>query len=209
MCCARGGSIDVGGVLPQPVSEPIFMPQCESYRIRVFAPSVSNLVSLAGGWLCDRVQQGWRVSAAVAELAPISALHILGVTDAQPLDTFTSHDQRSGDAESATCAAVLVVCAAMLDEHPVVRQQVRAALGNPGVEVIAWGTIDATLDERAAHAFAPARRAPVSAAGRAFKVAALRAAGIAPDPSHAAEMLSRATRNLSPDQAGLSDVAGI
>lgn len=44
------------------------------------AASAADLISIAGGWLCDRVMAGWTVTVWVPKLDDARSLAILGVT---------------------------------------------------------------------------------------------------------------------------------
>ena len=49
------------------------------YRIDVVASSVEDLVRSAGGWLFDRISQGWTVNASMTAPGDFRALRILGL----------------------------------------------------------------------------------------------------------------------------------
>ena len=48
-------------------------------RLDLRASSAAEVVSCAGGWICDRVRQGWTVTVAVPTTSQARALSILGV----------------------------------------------------------------------------------------------------------------------------------
>ena len=60
------------------------------YRLDLVAASVADVVTCAGGWLCDRVMAGWDVTVLVGEHEPMvparaEVFQSLGVTGALEL----------------------------------------------------------------------------------------------------------------------------
>ncbi|AFM19849.1 hypothetical protein Mycch_5163 [Mycolicibacterium chubuense NBB4] len=55
-------------------------------RLDLRASSAEEVVGGAGGWLCDRVRQGWTVTVAVPTASQTRALSILGVALRHPSD---------------------------------------------------------------------------------------------------------------------------
>ena len=59
------------------------------YRLHVTTSDVGELVTSAGGWICDRIHAGWDVTVSVDAPCDVRPLQILGVTTVvigQPLD---------------------------------------------------------------------------------------------------------------------------
>lgn len=48
------------------------------YRLDVVAASVADVVTCAGGWLCDRVMAGWDVTVLVGGHDDLRPIHVLG-----------------------------------------------------------------------------------------------------------------------------------
>ncbi|MGV0599364.1 hypothetical protein A5776_12300 [Mycolicibacterium elephantis] len=64
---------------------------------------VADLISVAGGWLCDRALAGWTVTVWVPDRDHIESLSILGVTareSAAPVDALAVYGAPPGDVAS-------------------------------------------------------------------------------------------------------------
>ncbi|OBI05161.1 hypothetical protein A5715_03755 [Mycolicibacter heraklionensis] len=138
------------------------------YRFDIVGRSVVDVVTAAGGWLYDRATAGWDVTVLIDDAEDTRPLEILG---AKVLDLQTVLTQWEHWPHPQTIA----VCAEMFDGHAQVRQGVIDALEHSSTEVTLWGEVPAELDSDV-----DARHHRLSAAARAFKAQALRAAGIDP-----------------------------
>ncbi|WP_099021078.1 hypothetical protein [Mycolicibacterium palauense] len=135
------------------------------YRLDVVAPSVAEVVRVAGGWLFDRVMAGWDVTVLVDGGADDRPLQILGA------DT--------GDLESALAGGLqaprphaLAVSAELYARDTRIRKGVRDALAAGQTEVTMWG--ESWPEELRGSVDTVEHR--LSVAARAFKVQALAAA---------------------------------
>lgn len=134
------------------------------YRLDVVAPSVSDAVRFAGGWIYDRVMAGWDVTVLVGGDENVRPLTILG---AETLDL----ESVLADWEGRPHPQTVAVAANMVDRDSRVLQHVRNALEQGGTEVTLWGErlpaeLDSSVDSVEHH---------LSAAARAFKAKALAA----------------------------------
>ncbi|WP_109470805.1 hypothetical protein [Mycolicibacter sinensis] len=143
------------------------------YRFDVVGRSVLDVVTAAGGWLYDRATAGWDVTVMILDKEDTRPLQILG---ARVLNLASVLKQWEQWPHPQTIA----VCAEMFDGHAQVRQGVLDALEHSSTEVTLWGTVPAEL-----HSDVDARQHRLSAAARAFKAQALRAAGVDPADSGA------------------------
>jgi hypothetical protein len=135
------------------------------YRLDVVAPTVSDAVRFAGGWVYDRVMAGWDVTILVGSDEDVRPLRILGATT---LDLESVLDTWQERPHPQTVA----VAAEMFERDPRVLAHVRTALDQGATEVTVWGErlpaeLDSSVDSVAHH---------LSAAARAFKAKALAAA---------------------------------
>lgn len=144
------------------------------YRFDIVGRSVLDVVTAAGGWLYDRATAGWEVTVMI-----LDAFADFGDTDIRPLQILGA---RVLDLESVLTQweqwphpQTIAVCAEMFDGHARVRQGVIDALEHSSTEVTLWGDVPAEL-----HRDVDARQHRLSAAARAFKAQALRAAGVDP-----------------------------
>ncbi|KUI11307.1 hypothetical protein AU193_11980 [Mycobacterium sp. GA-1285] len=136
------------------------------YRLDVVAPTVSDAVKNAGGWIYDRVMAGWDVTVLVGGDEDVRPLTILG---ARTLDL----ESILANWEDRPHPQTVAVAANMIDRDTRVLQHVRNALDQGATEVTLWGErVPAELDssvESVEHR--------LSAAARAFKTKALAATG--------------------------------
>ena len=137
--------------------------------LTVIAGSMADVVTQAGGWLCDRARAGWDVNVRVADRRDGRPLAILG---AASLDTDAASilDGTPRDGEVAVSAALLKTDARIRDD-------VLGLLKRGGTEVTVWGD-DWPIE--LGRAVAPVEHR-VSAAARAFKAHAMRAADVPHD----------------------------
>lgn len=137
------------------------------YDLTVIARGAQDVVRAAGGWLCDRVRAGWKVSVFTGTADAPAAAGVLGVrvlpADADPVGLVRS------------TSAALAISAELLDADQVLRAEVLRAVDRCGVELTVWGATPA--------GFLAGRmtttRHQLSGAARAFKSQALAAAGSA------------------------------
>ncbi|BBZ21830.1 hypothetical protein MHIB_02480 [Mycolicibacter hiberniae] len=138
------------------------------YRFDIVGRSVIDVVSAAGGWLYDRAAAGWDVTVMIDGAEDVRPLQILGARVADLASVLKQWDRWPHP-------QTIAVCAQMFDGHAQVRQGVLDALDHSSTEVTLWGDVPAELDSDV-----DVRQHRLSAAARAFKAQALRAAGIAP-----------------------------
>jgi hypothetical protein len=132
----------------------------------VVAPTVSDAVRFAGGWIYDRVMAGWDVTVLIAGDENVRPLEILGAAVRDLESVLESWEDRP----HPQTVAVAAECFAS-DSR--VHQHVLNALEQGATEVTLWGErlpaeLDASVDCVEHH---------LSAAARAFKTQALAAAG--------------------------------
>lgn len=129
--------------------------------LAIVATDPSDVVANAGGLICDRVQQGWRVLVLLPAGTDTRALRILGA-DTAPLQS------PPDDLREARTA--LMTSATLYAGDRTVRSDVDSALATKSTEVLMWGT------RSLANATGVSHR--LSAAAVAFKTHALRAAAL-------------------------------
>lgn len=141
------------------------------YRFDLVGRSVLDVVMAAGGWLYDRATAGWDVTVMILDAPENTDTRPLQILGARVLDLASVLTQWEQWPHPQTIA----VCAEMFDGHAQVRQGVIDALEHSSTEVTLWGDVPAELDRDV-----DSRQHRLSAAARAFKAQALRAAGIDP-----------------------------
>ncbi|GFG70779.1 hypothetical protein [Mycolicibacter senuensis] len=141
------------------------------YRFDIVGHSVVDIVTAAGGWLYDRATAGWDVSVMMLDAFEGTDTRPLQILGARVLDlaSVLTHWEQWPHPQT------IAVCAQMFDGHARVRQGVLDALEHSSTEVTLWGDVPAEL-----HRDVDTRQHRLSAAARAFKAQALRAAGIDP-----------------------------
>ncbi len=148
------------------------------HEMTVVASSVGDVVASAGGWLYDRRMSGWQVNVLVADRTFERALRILG---ADVLDL-------AGDLEAMTDdpdrAATLAVAADMYASDMRVRRFVSSS-DRRRAEIALWGDTGSFRGNVSAVSY------QMTAAARAFKAHALRAAGLERESVSATEALFR------------------
>lgn len=133
-----------------------------SYELTVFAQDSQDAVRHAGGWMCDRVRAGWKVTVVLPRDADNRALDILGVRTCTAAAGF----------EDLVGAPALAVSAHLFATDMRLRRSVLRALERGSAEVTLWGDADG---HRQAGPVTDVRY-PLSPAARAFKTQALLAA---------------------------------
>lgn len=95
--------------------------------LAVLAADAHDVVESAGGLICDRVRQGWRVTIRVPAGADMRPLRVLGadIEDGAP-----ERDLRTA----------LLTSAALYTTDRSIRSEVDAALATKTTEVLLWGT---------------------------------------------------------------------
>jgi len=133
-------------------------------RLAAIAPTISEVVQFAGGWLFDQVMAGWDVTVLTTDQADSRAVRILGARTVD-LETVLSHPARG------SCLQAIAVNADLCNSDSRVRRMVQEALDDRQTDVWLWG---GDLSDIAA--------GPVlhrlSVAARAFKAQALAAAAV-------------------------------
>jgi hypothetical protein len=132
-----------------------------SYELAVIASDVGDAVRSAGGWMCDRVRAGWRVTALIPAESDISPLQILGVR-ALPFENVYWALRDSSPAAVAAASEVV-------EYDNRLRQDIQRLLLRGKTEVTFWGEsfppdVDGWIGEV---------RHRLSGAARAFKTQAL------------------------------------
>ncbi|WP_205875881.1 hypothetical protein [Mycobacterium camsae] len=135
------------------------------HRLDVIAVSAGDVVSTAGGWLYDRVMAGWQVNVLLPPGCESRPLRVLG---AQVMDVAADLDA-SGPIGQGLAVSVDAFAA---DDR--VRALVRKAVSSRMTEVAVWGEGWPLGADRGL----TRTRYTLSAAARAFKAQALRAAGM-------------------------------
>jgi len=135
------------------------------YGLTVIARDAAEVVAAAGGWLCDRVRAGWRVSVLLTEVVDERPFQVLGVrvlpTGTEPLAVV-----RSGP-------AALAIAADVLESDQQLRADVLRMVERGGTEFTVWGDWRSGV---LAGRVSPTRHR-MSGAARAFKKQALAVAG--------------------------------
>ena len=137
------------------------------YRLDVIASSVDDVVRSAGGWLFDRAMAGWQINL---------HLHLAEPSDARPLRILGISPVASEPVPNWPRAQAIAVAFDVFTTNAALRDNVVAALANGLTEVTLWG--DTWPPEF--HPRAEAVQHRLSAAARAFKAQALKAAGLPP-----------------------------
>ena len=132
------------------------------YRLDVVAPSVSEVVSHAGGWLVDRVMAGWDVTVLISGTEDLRPLLILGV-EVEDLEVALEMWAERPHPQTVAVSANLFTSDAR------VREGVMNALDHGMTEVTLWGDdwpdrLDATVGSVEHHLSAAAVVDPVGGA---------------------------------------------
>jgi len=137
------------------------------YDLTVIARDAAEVVAAAGGWLCDRVRAGWRVSVLLTGVADERPFQVLGVR-VLPAGTEPLAVVRSGP-------AALAIAADVLESDQQLRTDVLRTVERGGTEFTVWGDWRSGV---LAGRVSPTRH-QMSGAARAFKRQALAVAGSA------------------------------
>jgi hypothetical protein len=148
------------------------------HEMTVVASSVADVVSSAGGWLYDRRMAGWQVNVLVADRTGERALKILGA------DVLDLSDDLQVITDDPDRAATLAVAAHVYATDQRVKRFVSAS-DHRHAEVAMWGDTGSVGESVSAVAYR------LTAAARAFKAQALKAAGLAGESVPATEDLFR------------------
>lgn len=147
-----------------------------SYELNVFAEDPLDAVRHAGGWMCDRVRAGWKVTVVL----PTDARGAGHVTRALDILGVRFRTAAAGLGELVQAPA-LALSARLLAADPRLQRAVRYALERAGAEVTLWGdTGGRTADLRVTDV-----RYPMTPAARAFKAQAMLVVSGAAEPGAA------------------------
>lgn len=148
------------------------------HEMTVVASNVADVVASAGGWMYDRRMAGWQVNVLLVERTDERALRILGA------DVLDLDDDLRAISDDPDRAATLAVAADVYASDQRIKRLV-SATDRRRAEVAIWGD-PGTLDENVS-----AVTYRLTAAARAFKAQALRAAGLPDDSVAPTEALFR------------------
>jgi hypothetical protein len=161
------GFDDLGSTAVRPLTG-VRSSKLRSYELSVIASDVGDVVCSAGGWMCDRVRAGWRVTVLIPGESEIRPLQILGV-QALPFENVYWALRNSSPAAVAVASEVVEY-----DDR--VRRDIQRLLLRGSTEVTFWG-------ESSPHDLEGGMgevRHQLSGAARAFKTQAL----ITTSPAH-------------------------
>lgn len=139
--------------------------------VTVVALDVGEVVTAAGGWICDRIRAGWRVSALVPRGRDTRPLRILGA-DVTEFARGPGGQHLGGDPASVAMSADL------FSTNGAISDEVRQLQKFRGIEIVVWGDGAFTLDQPAQHV-----QHQLSQAATRFKERALAAASLPPNCS--------------------------
>ena len=137
------------------------------YQLDVTACDVVDVVRHAGGWLYDRAMAGWDVAVTVTGDCDVTPLRILGVRTGRPA---TDDDESTAPPRALALAASADALISAAD----LRDDVLRTLKRGVDEVTMWGDCGVDGLDRGVESVEHV----LSAAARAFKAHALRAAGV-------------------------------
>jgi hypothetical protein len=136
------------------------------YDLVVLTGDVNDTVTSAGGWLCDRVRAGWRVTVLAPQNSDLRPLQILGVR----ISSFDDETDFLGN----TSAAAIAVAGDVLRADERVRDEILRIVERGAAEVTFWGDVGSFAADlrfsRVTHR--------LSVAARAFKAHAAASASI-------------------------------
>lgn len=166
-----------------------------AYDLAVIAADVDSVVRAAGGWLCDRVRAGWRVSVLTdsGDWRDVGPLTILGLSTA-PAEAVTTVLRRQRP-------AALAVDARLVAGDGPIRREVLRAVDGARTEVNVWGESSLFASDRR---FTRVNHR-LSSAARAFKNRALLVGGRSV-PDLSIEEFHSATLWYPPDGTDLAPV---
>ena len=148
------------------------------HEMIVVASSVADVVASAGGWLYDRRMAGWQVNVLVADRTGERALKILGAT------VLDLSDDLQAITDDPDRAATLAVAADVYATDQRVKRFVSAS-DRCRAEVALWGDTGPVGESVSPVSYR------LTAAARAFKAQALKAAGLSDESVPATEALFR------------------
>jgi hypothetical protein len=155
------------------------------YQLDVTACDVADVVRHAGGWLYDRATAGWDVAVTVTGDCDLTPLRILGVRTERP-------EPEDDDGTAPPRALALAASADALVAAAGLRDDVLRTLKRGVAEVTVWGECGVDGLDRSVEAVEHV----LSAAARAFKTHALRAAGV-DEPAGPVETFRRRPTSLA------------
>lgn len=165
-----------------------------TYDLAVLAADTESVVRAAGGWLCDRVRAGWRVTVLTPSPADTPALTILGLSWAP--------GSSLADLPDGQHPTAVALDARLLSAGESARSGVLGVLDGERTEVTVWGESPLlAADNRFRRV-----RHRLSTAARAFKSCAVQSYG-APADSAVEEFHSVALW-YPPDGTDLAPVGG-
>jgi hypothetical protein len=136
-------------------------------RLAVLAPSTTDVLRFAGGWLVDQGLAGWEVNVLTADHGDLQPLRILGALG-HDLDTVLESPAPLGH-----CLRAIAIPADFYDADERARRIVRNACQARSADVRLWGD-----GQPAGQGGAGRVRHRLSLAARAFKAQALAAARV-------------------------------
>jgi hypothetical protein len=151
------------------------------YRILAAATTATEAVELAGGWLADRVREGWRISALIADTTDTTtlALEVLGVDTIPPTPiALSAYDIQ-------TCGLAILGCRSL--EDPRIRSHVLTLLHRGVMEISVFGD---TCPPELSHKLVPVSH-HLSQAATALRKYALAAVNVTESHPHQVEQLRR------------------
>jgi hypothetical protein len=162
------------------------------YDLVVLTGDVNDAVTSAGGWLCDRVRAGWRVTVFAPQNSDFRPLQILGV--------HTSSFDDETDFLCNTSAAAIAVAGDVLGADKRVRGEILRIVKRGTAEVTFWGNGGSFATDirfsRVAHR--------LSSAARAFKAHAAASASIPASSVSVHEEFRSCAMWYSPEGADLT-----
>jgi hypothetical protein len=147
---------------PQPPADHSLKP-----RLAVLAPSATDVLRFAGGWLVDQGLAGWEVNVLTTDHGDLQPLRILGALG-HDLDTVLESPAPLGH-----CLRAIAIPADFYDADERARRIVRNACQARSADVRLWGD-----GQSAGQGGAGRVRHRLSLAARAFKAQALAAARV-------------------------------
>jgi hypothetical protein len=148
------------------------------HEMTVVASSVADVVAAAGGWMYDRRMAGWQVNVLLADRTGERALRILGA------DVLDLDDDLRAISDDPDRAATLAVAGDLYASDQRIKRLV-SATDRRRAEVAMWGDPGFFDEDVSAVTYR------LTAAARAFKAQALRAAGLPDDSVSSTEALFR------------------
>jgi hypothetical protein len=152
-------------------------------RLLVLTPSTADAVRCAGGWLFDRRMAGWNVTVLTPDRVDPRPLRILGVRAADLHCALSS--PLTGPLPHA-----IAVCAGLHGADPRARRMISRALGEP-VEITLWDGTTPAHDSALSAAQGEWLSHRLSAAARAFKAHAMKAAAVSTDSAGTTEFFRK------------------